>query len=81
MMQSQNRKKRQIVKRKEKQDRKLENVLEMKIIETRLGSYDELCITMILRILLGQSLKISVIVTTTRNNKKIQQKKQVEITI
>ena len=72
MMQSQNRKKRQIVKRKEKQDRKLENVLEMKIIETRLGSYDELCITMILRILLGQSLKISVIVTTTRNNKKIQ---------
>ena len=81
MMQSQNRKKRQIVKRKEKRDRKLENVLEMKIIETRLGSYDELCITMILRILLGQSLKISVIVTTTRNNKKIQQKKQVEITI
>ena len=81
MMQSQNRKKRQIVKRKEKQDRKLENVLEMKIIETRLGSYDELCITMILRILLGQSLKISVIVTTTRNDKKIQQKKQVEITI
>ena len=81
MMQSQNRKKRQIVKRKEKQDRKLENVLQMKIIETRLGSYDELCRTMILRILLGQSLKISVIVTTTRNNKKIQQKTQVEIMI
>ena len=77
MMQSQNRQKRQIVKRKEKQERKLEKVLEMKIKETRLGSSDELYITMVLRILLRQSLKISVIVTTTRNNKKKQQKKQV----
>ena len=30
---------------------------------------------------LGQSLKISVVVRTTRNNKKLQQKKQVEIKI
>ena len=60
------------MKRKEKQERKLEKVLEMKIKETRLGSYDELYITMVLGILLRQSLKISVIVTTTRNNKKKQ---------
>ena len=60
------------MKRKKKQERKLEKVLEMKIKETRLGSYDELYITMVLGILLRQSLKISVIVTTTRNNKKKQ---------
>ena len=35
----------------------------------------------LLRILLGKSLKISVVVTTTKNSKKLQQKKQVEITI
>ena len=70
MMQSQNRKKRQRGKRKEKPDRGLEKALEMKIKETRLGSYVELYISIVLRILLGQSLKISVIVTTTRNNKK-----------
>ena len=44
----------------------------MKIKETRLGSYEELYITMVLRILLGQSLKISVIVITIRNNKKLK---------
>ena len=76
MMQSQNRKKRQRGKRKEKPDRRLEKALEMKIKETRLGSYVELYISIVLRILLGQSLKISVIVTTTRNNKK-----QVEISM
>ena len=76
MMQSQNRKKRQRGKRKEKPDRGLEKALEMKIKETRLGSYVELYISIVLRILLGQSLKISVIVTTTRNNKK-----QVEISM
>ena len=70
MMQSQNRKKRQRGKRKEKPERRLEKALEMKIKETRLGSYVELYISIVLRILLGQSLKISVIVTTTRNNKK-----------
>ena len=53
----------------------------MKIKETRLGSYEELYITMVLRILLGQSLKISVIVITIRNNKKLKQKKQIEITM
>ena len=37
---------------------------------------------MVLRILLGQSLKMSVIVITIRNNKKItMKKKQVEITM
>ena len=46
-----------------------------------MGSHEELYITKVLRILLGQSLKISVVVTTTRNKKKLQQKKQVEITI
>ena len=70
MMQSQNRKERQRGKRKEKPERRLEKALEMKIKETRLGSYVELYISIVLRILLGQSLKISVIVTTTRNNKK-----------
>ena len=70
MMQSQNRKKRQRGKRKEKPEGRLEKALEMKIKETRLGSYVELYISIVLRILLGQSLKISVIVTTTRNNKK-----------
>ena len=70
MMQSQNRKKRQRGKRKEKPERRLEKALEMKIKETQLGSYVELYISIVLRILLGQSLKISVIVTTTRNNKK-----------
>ena len=70
MMQSQNRKKRQREKRKEKPDRRLEKVLETKIKETQLGSYVELYISIVLRILLGQSLKISVIVKTTRNNKK-----------
>ena len=44
-------------------------------------SHEELCITKVLRILLGQSLKLCVMVTTTRNNKKLQQRKQVEITI
>ena len=38
----------------------------MKIKETWLGSYEELFINIVLRILLGQSLKISIIVTTTR---------------
>ena len=38
----------------------------MKIKETWLGSYEELFIDIVLRILLGQSLKISIIVTTTR---------------
>ena len=69
-MQSQNRKKRQREKRKEKPDSRLEKVLETKIKETQLGSYVELYISIVLRILLGQSLKISVIVKTTRNNKK-----------
>ena len=47
-----------------------------------MGSYEELYITMVLRILLGQSLKMSVIVITIRNNKKItMKKKQVEITM
>ena len=49
--------------------------------ETQLGSHEELYIKLlILRILLGQSLKISVMVTTTWN-KKLQLKKQVEIMI
>ena len=59
----------------------MEKVLEMKIKETRLGSYEKLYITMVLRILLGQSLKMSVIVITIRNNKKLQQKKPVEVTM
>ena len=48
-----------------------------------MGSYEELYITMVLRILLGRSLKMSVIVVTIRNNnKKITiEKKQVEITM
>ena len=51
-----------------------------------LRCYEELYITMVLRILLGQSLKMSVIVLTIRNNnKKItmeqQQQKKVEITM
>ena len=46
-----------------------------------MSSHEELYITKILRILLGQSLKISVMVTTTRNNKKLRYKKQLEITI
>ena len=35
---------------------------DVKIKETRLGSYEELYITMVLRILLGQSLKMSIII-------------------
>ena len=46
-----------------------------------MGSHEELYIIKALRMLLGQSLKICVMVTTTRSNKKLQQKKQVEITI
>ena len=49
--------------------------------ETQLGSHEELYIKLlILRILLGKSLKISVMVATTWN-KKLQLKKQVEIMI
>ena len=46
-----------------------------------MGSHEELYIIKALRMLLGQSLKICVMVTTTRSNKKLQQQKQVEITI
>ena len=46
----------------------------MKIKETRLGSYEELCITMVLRILLGQSLKISVIAITIKMIKNCNRK-------
>ena len=51
----------------------------MKIKETWLGSYEELYVTLVLKILSEQSLKISVIVINIRNNKKLQYKKQVEI--
>ena len=46
---------------------------EMKIKETWLGSYEELYITMASRILLGQNLKISVIVIV-RNDKNYNRK-------
>ena len=62
----------------------MEKVLEMKIQETQSGSeeelwrimksYEELCITMVLRILVGQSIKTSVIITTKRNNEKYNRK-------
>ena len=42
--------------------------------ETWLGSYEELYITMASRILLGQNLKISVIVITVRNDKNYNRK-------
>ena len=51
----------------------------MKIKETWLGSYEELYVTLVLKILSEQSLKVSVIVINIRNNKKLQYKKQVEI--
>ena len=51
----------------------------MKIKETWLGSYEELYVTLVLKTLSEQSLKISVIVINIRNNKKLQYKKQVEI--
>ena len=37
-----------------------------------MGSHGELYITKVLKILFGQSLKISIMVSTTRNNKKLQ---------
>ena len=37
-----------------------------------MGSHEELYITKVLRISLGQSLKICVMITTTRNNKQLQ---------
>ena len=39
-----------------------------------MGSYEELCITMVLRILLGQSLKISVIAITIKMIKNCNRK-------
>ena len=71
MMQCQNRKKRQRAKRKENKTEIRKGIRDVKIKETRLGGYEELYITMALRILLGQSLKMSVTVVLTRNINKI----------
>ena len=49
-------------KNKRKQDMIGKGLRDVKIKETRLGSYEELYITMVLRILLGQSLKMSIII-------------------
>ena len=73
MMQSQDRKKGQRGIRKITRQ-KIEKKNEMKIKETWLGSYEELYITMASRILLGQNLKISVIVITVRNDKNYNRK-------
>ena len=69
-MQSQNRKERQRRKRKEDKTEDWKK-------ETRLGSYEELYIKNIIRI----KSKIRIIAITIRNDKKLQQKKQVEITM
>ena len=63
--------------KRDKKDNKTEDWKkknEMKIKETWLGSYEELYITMASRILLGQNLKISVIVITVRNDKNYNRK-------
>ena len=67
-MQSQNRKKRQRAERKENNTTQKigKGIRDVKIKETRLGSYEELYTTMVLRILLGQSLKMRVIVVTKK---------------
>ena len=82
-MQSENRKERQRGKKKKNKTR-LEKVYlrdEESQSQARLGKgmknqvqlHSQL--TMVLRILLGESLKISIIKTTTRNSEKLQQKK------
>ena len=73
MMQSQDRKDGQRGIRKITRQ-KIEKKNEIKIKETWLGSYEELYITMASRILLGQNLKISVIVITVRNDKNYNRK-------